>query len=178
MNTIYILAGHSSSDPGAISGGHKEADLTRDLRDRISAILPSLNDDDDDNLSRTLAKLGVLPPSVVLLDIHFNAAKPSVSGSETFVKKAASPLERLYADTLSRTTSKILGIPNRGAKPEHVSPRGRLGILHTGATSVLLEVGFITNDTDRAAYFANAERLSKAIAEITQAISNLAKYGG
>lgn len=127
MNTIYILAGHSSSDPGAISGGHKEADLTRDLRDRISAILPSLNDDDDDNLSRTLAKLGVLPPSVVLLDIHFNAAKPSVSGSEAFVKKNASPLERLYADTLARTTSKILGIPNRGAKPEHVSPRGGWG---------------------------------------------------
>lgn len=43
MKTLLISAGHSSSDPGAISGGCKESELALELRDLIVKELGSFN---------------------------------------------------------------------------------------------------------------------------------------
>lgn len=153
---IYIVAGHSNSDSGAISNGLKEADLTKRIRDliytRIKELQPKAlvtKDDDKDTLSQVIAKIKPkITSKDVLLDIHYNAATPKATGVECFVSDNASAKSKELADVIATTTSTITGINNRGVKKESQSARGRLGILNMKCTAVLWEVAFISNPSD------------------------------
>ncbi len=94
---VYILGGHvpdrskGNYDPGAVANGYTEAELTRELRDLISAELTPRKvrhsiDHDADSLSQVLAKINS-NESDVILDLHFNAASPQATGVEVIVVK-------------------------------------------------------------------------------------------
>lgn len=169
---VYPSAGHNNSDPGAIAGGLKEADLTKELRNLISAQLnvkghKHVMDNDTETNSQYQARIKPGSGSV-LVDHHFNAAaNSSATGTEVLVASDASTLSRAMATELAAGTAKILGVPNRGVKSETQSPRGRLGILHTAAgIACLVEVCFISNPADLAKYKAKKNELAKFYAEI------------
>lgn len=153
---IYIIAGHSNSDSGAISNGLKEADLTKRIRDliytRIKELQPKAlvtKDDDKDTLSQVIAKIKPrITAKDVLLDIHYNAATPKATGVECFVSDNASQKSKELAKEIAEITHKITGIKNRGVKKESQSARGGLGILNMKGTAVLWEVAFISNPSD------------------------------
>lgn len=153
---IYLIAGHSNFDSGAVSNGLKEADLTKRIRDliyiRIKQLSPAelvTKDDDKDTLNQVIAKIKPrITSKDVLLDIHYNAATPQATGVECFVSNNASIKSKGLAKEIAEVTHKITGIINRGVKTEAQSARGKLGILNMRGTAVLWEVGFITNNSD------------------------------
>jgi N-acetylmuramoyl-L-alanine amidase len=171
IRKIYPLAGHSNTDPGAMAGGYKEADLTSELRNLVISEMKKRNylnfetDDDKDNLSTVLKKINPGKKDI-LLDIHFNSANPTASGTEVFVSNYAGSTSQKFAKELVDGSAKILGIANRGVKPESQSARKRLAVVNKNGSAALLEVCFITNANDIAKYQANKNRLAVFIADL------------
>ncbi|TDS14734.1 N-acetylmuramoyl-L-alanine amidase [Sphingobacterium paludis] len=175
MRKIYLIAGHHNADPGAIGNGFRENALNIELRGLIHAAIKRhdksvvvILDDDRDTLAQVIAKVKqTVTTNDILLDIHFNSfIQPKASGAEVLVANNARGLSLDIAKELSALTALTLQIPNRGVKTESQSARGKLGILHTAASSALLEVGFISNPTDMANYQQWKEKLADGIAKI------------
>ena len=162
-------------DPGAVATHHgreyKEAALTIDMRDLVCAELDKrgmkyITDRDDERLAEYIKRIKPGSGSV-LCEIHFNAATPAATGTETLVKNAATTTEWDMAKELSDSTAQILGIANRGVKSEADSHRGKLGVLHTGAgISTLTEVCFISNEHDVEQYLKHKHELAVMYADV------------
>jgi N-acetylmuramoyl-L-alanine amidase len=171
MKTAYILAGHSNTDPGAVANGVKEADLTKGLRDQICGVLAEKGityqrDNDAHNLTQVLKDLRSHEGDLIL-DIHFNASGDfKATGVEVLVPDRANREEIAFANKLCGTVAHTLGIRTRGVKSERDSARGRLAIMQPAGNNILLEVCFISNDTDLAAYEEYEGELAEVIADL------------
>jgi N-acetylmuramoyl-L-alanine amidase len=180
MKTIYLEAGHHLSDSGAVTqtpeGQLTEASLTIALRNAIALNLNELAgiqrkavlveaDSDTMNLAQTIAHAGKQTKAGdIVCSIHFNAGPPGASGTETFIAYPSTEAERLLAQRLQKAMCNLLQLPNRGVKTELQSARRRLGILHHPAHNVLIEVCFITNPTDLAAYLQKQDLVAESFA--------------
>lgn len=172
MKRIFLTAGHHNRDSGAIGNGYQENNLTKELRDLITvklreiACLKIWNDDDNDTLAQVIAKINQLATTDdFLLEIHFDSAdRTAASGTTALVAKGARSQSKDFASQLANDVAVIVGITNRGVKDETESNRGRLGILHTKASSCLLEIAFISNPSDMQKYQIYKESLALAIA--------------
>lgn len=168
---IYLFAGHSNNDTGAMANGYKEADLTKELRNIVVNELKKRNylnfetDNDQDNLSTVLKKINPTPKDIVL-DIHFNSASPTATGTEVLISNHAGDTSKKFAKALVEGSSSILGLINRGVKTESQSPRKRLAVLNKNGAAALIEVCFITNTNDMSKYQANKTKLAIFIAEL------------
>lgn len=169
---IYLLAGHNLRvDPGAIGvNGRKEARETVNLRKKIAFELTQLQanfkvDNDDHDLRTTLRKLNTGSGSVVL-DLHFNAGVAAAHGVEVLVGDDAQADDIAFATAMLNATVSTLGLSSHGIKKEGDTPRKRLGVMRMHGRVCLLEVCFITNAKDMAAYDANDTELAKKIAHI------------
>ncbi len=179
----FISAGHSNADPGAVSGGKKESDITKIIRDAIAANAKSTEIILDKDFETNRQYQGRIKPGAgsVIFDIHLNASgNPKVSGVECFVNKKdfanKNSLSYKMADRFCREYSAILGIPNRGVKGESSSQHSRIGILNLGAgVSVLCEVDFITSTTAVQNIIAKKDQLGKEGAKIMQEFDDLIK---
>lgn len=158
---IFLTAGHHNRDSGAIGHGYKESELNKEIRDltvvRIKQLDPSVDvwvDDDDDTLSQVISKVkSKAKPTDIWVELHFDAASsPSATGATALIANNAREKSKEIAADLVSIGSKVLGIRNRGVMSELNSNRGRLGMLHTAASSVLYEVAFISNENDVEAY--------------------------
>ena len=176
---IYILAGHSDSDPGAPAAkyGMYEAQLTRNLRNMVFLALKrhpkrqdvtALIDSDVDSLREVLKKI----PSTendIIIDIHFNAATPAAKGVECFVQENRGMQElikaRSIASALCESIAEIMPTKNRGVKDPAQSNRGKLGLMSLKGAVVLLEVCFISNGDELDAYIKNEDAIAEAIVE-------------
>lgn len=158
---IFLTAGHHNRDSGALGHGYKESDLNKEIRDltatRIRQLDPTVDlwlDDDNDTLTQVIHKVkSKAKPTDVWVELHFDAASsPTATGATALVASNARARSRELAADLVGIGSEVLGIRNRGVKTELESNRGRLGMLHTAASSVLYEVAFISNVYDVEAY--------------------------
>lgn len=90
------------------------------------------------------------------IDVHFNAFHlPKATGTEVLIANNATAQENSFARDFSYTISQVLKISNRGVKTEGQSARGKLGMLSGGgakAINILIELCFITNESDVSAY--------------------------
>lgn len=168
---LFLIAGHGGADPGAIGSGFKEADLTLELRDLISKELTDTytvyNDVNNHSLSSVITWIkGLITPSCLLVDIHFNASfNPGATGVEVLVPDSFSTFEAKLADNICKVTTAVLGIKNRSVKKESQSARSKIAILNVPAQNILIEVCFISNKSDINSYQKNKHKLAKAIAE-------------
>lgn len=172
----FISAGHNNNDPGAVSGGVKEADITKIIRDEIAknAKPSEIILDKDSETNRQYQ--GRIKPGEgsVIYDIHLNAAaNGKVSGVECYVNKKDFANKNsnsfLMATEICKEYSEILDIPNRGVKTESSSQHSRIGILNLGAgIAVLVEVDFISNPKSVGNILENKEILGKITAKILQ----------
>jgi len=165
---IVITAGHHNNDPGAVSNGFMESDLTKHLREKISNYILSkykvVKDQDSWTLPQTLSGIKTGEGSVCL-DIHFNAGDPKATGTEIFVPANATPDELKVAHAIGFGVSRAIGIPYRGLKHPQDSHRKSLGIFKFSGINMLLEVCFITNKDDLDKYFEHIEDVAKVIAD-------------
>ena len=175
MRKIFISAGHSSRlgrDRGATGNGFVEGILTVEFRDLLVKELKKLGvspiiDSNDSILSQTIVFFkNLTSDNSILFDIHWNAATPQATGTETFVPNKPTQFEKDLAKEITDTTSKVLNIKNRGVKTESQSARKSLGWMRLKGENILIEVCFISNPSDMQSYQKNKEDLAKKIAEI------------
>lgn len=167
---IILSAGHGGNDPGAVSGKFIERDLAIELRNlvesRLKAAGVTVNKDPDKYaLVDTLKWLvGKYKNSDILLDLHWNAGKPSANGTEIIVPQSPSTIELGIANELLNSICKF-GFSNRGVKRESQTARKTLAWMRPPAENILIEVCFISNKQDMDKYVANKEAIACIIAE-------------
>lgn len=188
MRKIFISAGHSTRqgrDRGATGNGFIEGVEAADFRRLLVQELKVLGnvpivDVDDSILSETLAFLrNKTTNKCIVLDIHFNSASSTATGTETLIPSENTPFERQLAKALSDVMSNILSIPLRGnhaglrgVKTELESHHGRLGWMRLTGENVLIELCFISNINDMRSYQNNKVTLAKEMAKILFRFSN------
>ena len=167
--SIFLDPGHGGSDPGAISGGVREKDLTLSVYNKVSSKLASLGytvltsrnvDKDVDLVDR--ADQANKANADMLLSIHFNAGGRGIArGIETYYYQAtadrvpkinkenhnnAERLERSrkLANKVQQNLLYQTGANDRGVK------RALFTVLReTSIPSILVELGFIDNPEER-----------------------------
>mgnify|MGYP000958914118 CR=1 FL=1 len=164
--SIFLDPGHGGSDPGAISGGVREKDLTLSVYNKVSSKLASLgytvltsrNVDKDVDLVDRADQAN----ADMLLSIHFNAGGRGIArGIETYYYQAtadrvpkinkenhnnAERLERSrkLANKVQQNLLYQTGANDRGVK------RASFTVLReTSIPSILVELGFIDNPEER-----------------------------
>ena len=167
MKTILISAGHSTKDPGATGNGYTEADIVTELRNIVSFYLSRANVPhtvDSDSTTKNLplaAAIKLARKHQVAVEFHCNASSnPAATGVETL----GGPVDMACGAAICKAIAKVLGIKNRGAKPEASGQHSRLGFVQAGG--LIVELFFITNPGDVAVYQAKKWLVGKAIADV------------
>ena len=185
--SIFLDPGHGGSDPGAISGGVREKDLTLSVYNKVSSKLASLGytvltsrnvDKDVDLVDR--ADQANKANADMLLSIHFNAGGRGIArGIETYYYQATvdrvpkinkenhnnpERLERSrkLANKVQQNLLYQTGANDRGVK------RASFTVLReTSIPSILVELGFIDNPEERNKIKTNEyqERLANGIVD-------------
>lgn len=165
--SLFISAGHSNTDPGAIGNGYTESQIVTEFRDLVAQELRELeiNFDKDGEAGQNLPlrkAVQMASSHDISVEFHCNAfSSPSATGVETL---CADPTNRVSID-LCATTAQVLSIRNRGAKAEYSGQHSRLAFVSSGG-GIILELFFITNPSDMSAYQLHKRTLAKEIAEL------------
>ena len=185
--SIFLDPGHGGSDPGAISGGVREKDLTLSVYNKVSSKLASLGytvltsrnvDKDVDLVDR--ADQANKANADMLLSIHFNAGGRGIArGIETYYYQA-------QADRVPKINKENHNNPERLEKSRKLANKVQQNLLYqTGANdrgvkrasftvlretsipSILVELGFIDNPEERNKIKTNEyqERLANGIVD-------------
>ena len=178
MGRIILIAGHHGAGTGVNSFLDEGAenirvrdDLTQKLIDLGVPKNEIITDKGRDNLVlRDIVawlRNDIIRINDICIDIHFNAATPAATGTETFVPNHPTANEILLARDVNNAMVSSLGLRDRGVKWERESHVGSLAMLSFDCTTILLEICFVTNENDAKAYRNNynslIDNLGKAI---------------
>ncbi|MBP7211271.1 N-acetylmuramoyl-L-alanine amidase [bacterium] len=164
---VVLDAGHGGSDYGAIRAGINEKDINLDVTKRIEAILRSKgitvymtrsNDTFVSLQDRTIITAAKNPD--IFVSIHVNScAGTSATGLEThYYHESSIPLAKVVHASLTH----YIKSPDRGLL------KNRFYVInHTNIPSILVEIGFISNDRERAEMVGSARKnqTARAVAE-------------
>jgi N-acetylmuramoyl-L-alanine amidase len=165
MKSVFLSAGHSDVDPGAVAFGRREADFAVEFRNILSFYLHragvphELDGAGTQNLPlrEAVVKASRHP---IAVEFHCNAGPPTATGVETL--SATGDLS--LGSRLCHAVADGLGIRNRGAKPENAGQHHRLAFVQAGG--IIVELFFITNAHDLAAYETRKWLAAKAVADV------------
>lgn len=163
---VLLCAGHSDRDPGAMAAGFTEAEIVTDFRDRVAGYLQAAGvaviTDGPPGVNQPLTEaiaLAYANPELLPIEFHCNAfSNPAASGVETLSGAGLFGL----GDSLCDVISKVLGIPNRKAKPEGSGQHATLGFVRAGG--IIVELFFITNPSDRSRFMFRRDDLAAVVA--------------
>ena len=167
---VVIDAGHGGSDAGAIGGGTYEKDITLDVSKRVQDILSKQGfivqmtraNDSYVSLQDRVAISEKFNPDI-FVSIHVNSSvRPEITGVETHYYHQES---LALAQTVHSSFASAVDSPNRGLFKSKFYV-----INHTTAPSILVEIGFISNSSERAQLVSEKRKqaTAKAIAEGVQ----------
>ncbi len=154
MPKIFLSAGHSTSDPGALGNNTSEhlevqkaveSAAIRFASTGVEMIVPPENL----NLVQKIAWINAqATPEDFALEIHLDAGSPTANGSSIWYEEGKNE-EKSIAEYFASALSVRLGTKNRGAQPDTTNRHGRLGFVRdTICPAWLFECGFITNISD------------------------------
>ena len=184
---IWLDAGHGGSDPGAMNGDRHEADDNLRVTLAVGAKLEAAGF--DVGYSRTTdvyVDLGDRVPMAkrygadFVISFHRNSAdNPAATGLETYYhfKETTGSTTYKLANTLQINIQAITGWANRGTKADGDPSAGDTGLRITrnswenGIAGALIELGFISNDSDNAIY---DEKFDEMVTGLATAISETA----
>jgi len=163
---LFIDAGHGMSnrklgvyDPGAVSSGVQEADvalawaLTLKYVFSQAGIKTHLSRASAEHSSPLSKRLNIAHGAECthLISLHCNASgNPLASGVETFVRTNPRGSSMDWANIVQDACLEAMLRRDRGVKSEGQSQHKRLAILQSEVMrSCLLEIGFVTNPSDR-----------------------------
>lgn len=169
MSKIIVLtAGHSNTDPGAVNGSDREADIAQDIRNIVASILRDdygltvrTDGEGKGNLPlRDAVKL--IRGSDVAIEFHTNAAG---SKAATGVEALSTPKNKRWCQVLSRAVADATGWKLRGDggfKPDNAGQHSRLAYAQAGG--IVFEPFFISNDADLKLFKERKWAICRAIA--------------
>lgn len=169
MKTIAITAGHSNDDSGAVGNGLKESEVAADFRNMVARKLEergfTVTTDGKGTTNLSLQHAGYLALRAgIAVEIHCNGSvNPNATGVEAISDFILLPT----AQALSQAVAGVLGIPLRGNKgwiPTISSQHSRLFFVKCGG--IILELFFISNPKDVAAYTAKKWLVASAVADV------------
>ena len=100
----------------------------------------------------------------IAVEFHMNA---STSKQANGIETIALPKDKLLAQKLSKAVAVVFGSRLRGDKgwiDQSQSARGKLGFINAGG--LIVELGFISNDAELAAFHSKYWSAAKAVAEV------------
>ena len=169
MSKIIVLtAGHSNTDPGAVNGSDREADLAQDMRNIVASIL---RDDYGLTVKTDGTGKGNMPlreavklirGSDVAVEFHTNAA---ASKAATGVEALSMPKNKRWCQVLSRAVADATGWRLRGEggfKPDNAGQHSRLAYAQAGG--IVFEPFFISHDADLKLFKERKWAICRAIA--------------
>lgn len=166
MKSVFLSAGHSDADPGAVAFGKREEDIGTEFRNIVSFYLlragvpHELDGQGTTNLPlrEAVVKARKHPIGV---EFHCNAAaNPKATGVECL----SAPKDAGLSADICKALAGALGLRNRGAKPEGAGQHHRLAFVQAGG--IIVELFFLTNPDDLAAYEAKKWLAGKAVADV------------
>lgn len=165
MKTLFLSAGHSTSDPGAVGNGLKEADVAVEIRNMVSFYLTQMGVAhalDGKGLENVPLRNAIAQARKynIAVEFHCNAGPATASGVETL----SGPKGMALGKALCAAIAAALPTKNRGAKPENSGQHARLGFVQAGG--LILELFFISNVDDVTNYTAKKWLVGKAIAKV------------
>lgn len=176
VKTVCLDAGHGADDVGATStgGARLEKDdnlrLTLKVRDRLEEkgvkVVLTRGDDSDITLKER-CKLANRKRCDFFLSLHRNSSV-SGTGFEAWIAKEPKGNEEETAEKLVAALSDISRLPNRGVKRGYRNSSGNNYYVNsnTNMPSILLEVGFVTNEEDNKSFDKSLDENAEAIADI------------
>lgn len=165
--SLFVSAGHSHTDPGAVGNGHTEADIVLAFRDAVCDELDAkgihYGADGRRGVNMRLRQaIDMAKHHDVAIEFHCNAfSDPRATGVETLSALDDMPLGAALCEAISDT----MDIPNRGAKGEGSGQHSRLGFVSKGG-GIIVELFFISNPDDMAAYYRHRPALAQAVARV------------
>lgn len=166
---VTVTAGHSNTDPGAVNGKFKEAELVSQFRNAVACYLREAGiqykTDGVGTTNQNLnAAIKLIKGSSVAVEFHMNAAtSKQANGVETI----ALPKDKKLAQDLSKAVADAFGSRLRGDNgwiDQSQSARGRLGFISNGG--LIVELGFISNEAELAQFNARYWSAAKAVAKV------------
>ena len=169
---VCLDCGHGGSDPGAVNGARTEkADVLRiglKVRDLLTAqginVVMTRTADKDVSINER-CKIANGAKCDYFLSIHRNAATPDAAGNEIWVHSQA--VDHVV-DKAQKILSAVCAVSgkNRGVKKGAAGNYTDYGVNRdTDMPSALLELGFITSDTDNKSFDTHFDAYAKAIAK-------------
>ena len=169
---VCLDCGHGGSDPGAVNGARTEkADVLRiglKVRDLLAAqginVVLTRTADKDVSINER-CKIANGAKCDYFLSIHRNAASPDAAGNEIWVHSQAVAHVVDKAQKILNAVCAVAG-KNRGVKKGAAGNYTDYGVNRdTDMPSALLELGFITSDTDNKSFDTHFDAYTKAIAK-------------
>lgn len=167
---ICIDPGHGGSDPGACAGGEREKDIALKVAKLIGGklagynIVYTRNGDTYPTLSERAA-LANTAKADLFVSVHCNSAtNMQANGVEVYTHTSQSDGAVAAASAIYKRLLAASGMAGRGIKAANYAV-----LRETKMPAVLVELGFISNDADRAKLTA-ADWQEKAAAAIAGAI--------
>ncbi len=176
VKTVCLDAGHGADDVGATSSDGTRLEkndnlrLTLKIRDKLEqkgvAVVLTRSDDSDITLKER-CKLANKSRCDFFLSVHRNSSV-SGSGFEAWIAKEPKGSEEELAEKLVARLSEISTLPNRGVKRGYRDSSGNNYYVNsnTNMPSILLEVGFVTSDTDNESFDKSLDENAEAIATV------------
>jgi N-acetylmuramoyl-L-alanine amidase len=174
-NTIYISAGHSDTDPGAVATHdgveYHEETLVTNFRNKLAEYIKSkgnitvLTDGTSGvNKDRNIAISEAKKVNGPRIDIHMNASENNTAhGTEVISnptkKKVAQDIAKIIADSLG---NRLRG--SNGWIDQSQSKRGKLAWINS-LDGILIELCFISNKTELQRFFQNEDKLVKTLGD-------------
>ncbi|STZ76320.1 N-acetylmuramoyl-L-alanine amidase [Bergeriella denitrificans] len=168
MGLIVITAGHSNTDPGAVNGSHREAEIACEMRNIIAHILRSdygltVKTDGTGNQNLPLRDaVKLVRGSALAVEIHCNAAaNKRATGIEALaLSRHKAVCQAICTAAAEASGWKLRG--DKGYKPDNAGQHRRLAYAQAGG--IVFEPFFISNDKDLAWYKENTWKLCRAVA--------------
>lgn len=169
LGFVTVTAGHSNTDPGAVNGKYKEADLVVNFRNAVAFYLREAGIQyktdgvgiTNQNLN---AAIKLIKGSSVAVEFHMNAAaSKQANGVETI----ALPKDKKLAQDLSKAVADAFGSRLRGDNgwiDQSQSARGKLGFISNGG--LIVELGFISNEEELYQFNARYWSAAKSVAKV------------
>lgn len=172
---IYISAGHSDNDPGAVAihdgVEYHEETLVANFRNKLVDYLKtkqSINVFSDGtgpvNKDRNIAINEAKKINGPRIDIHMNASENfAAHGTEVI----SNPVKRKIAQDMARIIAETLGTTLRGVSgwiDQSQSKRGKLAWINS-LDGILIELCFISNKTELQRFFQNEDKLVKTLGD-------------
>lgn len=169
MSKIIVLtAGHSNTDPGAVNGSDREADIAQDIRNIVASILRddyglTVRTDGEGKGNLPLREaVKLIRGSDVAIEFHTNAA---ASKAATGIEALSTPKNKRWCQVLSRAVADATGWKLRGDggfKPDNAGQHSRLAYAQAGG--IVFEPFFISNDADLKLFKERKWAICRAIA--------------